>query len=245
MLHCTTLGVETVMVWPEYVAGKGFKETACPAGELYWMSQGAGMPKNPPVATTHLPTEIPYRHCSPPPTTTTLETPLLHQKSDVNQRLPYRPITSQALAEFHKQNSQSLKAVHQSQYMEAPVQPKKSHFKDVFTLMHRATKIMIRTPELLFGRWAFCTVVGALVATIFISPDSTWQGVTEISSFFLMAAALLNFTSSEVQLSAISSYPLTHKKMQFCPWSASWDRLQSIRGTCARLLFFFAKFFLQ
>jgi ABC-type multidrug transport system ATPase subunit len=105
---------------------------------------------------------------------------------------------TQALAEFHKQNSQSLKAVHQSQYMEAPVQPKKSHFKDVFTLMHRATKIMIRTPELLFGRWAFCTVVGALVATIFISPDSTWQGVTEISSFFLMAAALLNFTSSEV-----------------------------------------------
>ena len=27
VLHRTTLGVDTVMVWPEYVAGKGFNET--------------------------------------------------------------------------------------------------------------------------------------------------------------------------------------------------------------------------
>ena len=28
VLHHTTLGVDTVMVWPEYTAGKGFNETA-------------------------------------------------------------------------------------------------------------------------------------------------------------------------------------------------------------------------
>ena len=36
VLHRTTVGVVTVMVWPEYVAGKGFNETASvyPYGRL-------------------------------------------------------------------------------------------------------------------------------------------------------------------------------------------------------------------
>ena len=43
VLHRTTLGVDTVMVWPEYVAGKGFNETASALiGELYRFSTGAG-----------------------------------------------------------------------------------------------------------------------------------------------------------------------------------------------------------
>jgi hypothetical protein len=43
VLHRTTLGVDTVMVWPEYVAGKGFSETASALiGELYRCSTGAG-----------------------------------------------------------------------------------------------------------------------------------------------------------------------------------------------------------
>ena len=37
VLHRTTLGVDTVMVWPEYVAGKGFNETASALiGEVQW-----------------------------------------------------------------------------------------------------------------------------------------------------------------------------------------------------------------
>ena len=43
VLHRTTLGVDTVMVWPEYVAGKGFNETTSALiGELYHFSTGAG-----------------------------------------------------------------------------------------------------------------------------------------------------------------------------------------------------------
>ena len=43
VLHCTTVGIDTVMVWPEYVAGKGFNETTSALiGELYQCSTGAG-----------------------------------------------------------------------------------------------------------------------------------------------------------------------------------------------------------
>ena len=43
VLHRTTVGVDTVLVWPEYVAGKGFNETASALiGELYRCSTGAG-----------------------------------------------------------------------------------------------------------------------------------------------------------------------------------------------------------
>ena len=43
VLHRTTLGVDTVMVGPEYVAGKGPNETASALiGELYTCSTGAG-----------------------------------------------------------------------------------------------------------------------------------------------------------------------------------------------------------
>ena len=43
VVHRTTVGIDTVMVWPEYVAGKGFNETASALiGELYRCSTGAG-----------------------------------------------------------------------------------------------------------------------------------------------------------------------------------------------------------
>ena len=43
VLQRTTLGVDAVMIWPEYVAGKGFNETASALiGELYRCSTGAG-----------------------------------------------------------------------------------------------------------------------------------------------------------------------------------------------------------
>ena len=43
LLHRTTLGVDTVMVWLECVAGKGFNETASALiGELYRCSTEAG-----------------------------------------------------------------------------------------------------------------------------------------------------------------------------------------------------------
>ena len=43
VLHRTTLGVDTVMIWPEYVAGKSFNETASALiGELSRCSTGAG-----------------------------------------------------------------------------------------------------------------------------------------------------------------------------------------------------------
>ena len=43
MLHRTTIGINIVMVWPEYVAGGGFNETASALiGEFYRCSTGAG-----------------------------------------------------------------------------------------------------------------------------------------------------------------------------------------------------------
>ena len=43
VLHRTTLGVGTVIVWPEDVAGKGFNEIASAlVGELYRCSIGGG-----------------------------------------------------------------------------------------------------------------------------------------------------------------------------------------------------------
>ena len=43
VVHRSTLGVDSVRVWPEYVAGKGFNETASALlAELYNVSTGAG-----------------------------------------------------------------------------------------------------------------------------------------------------------------------------------------------------------
>lgn len=102
------------------------------------------------------------------------------------------------MALAHRERAPQLLAPSPPGIEPPPYVLKKSIAADFLTLTSRNFLIMLRTPELLVGRFMFCLVVGFFIASIFWNVGTSFDSVQEISGFFLMAAALLTFTSLEV-----------------------------------------------
>lgn len=72
-----------------------------------------------------------------------------------------------------------------------------SFFPEAWILMRRNFKNIQRTPELFLSRLVVLTVMGVMMATMFIKPPETLQGITNRLSFFIFTVSLFFFSSND------------------------------------------------
>jgi ABC-type multidrug transport system ATPase subunit len=116
---------------------------------------------------------------------------------DVLEELRERKESLDALADYHDAQMQR-RPPEEVEDVVAPPNPRKSHFKDYVTLLHRTFLIVLRTPELFIRRFLFCAVVGFLMSTMYWNLGTQFQDATTRVGFFLEGTATLTFSSVEV-----------------------------------------------
>ncbi|XP_041017855.1 ABC transporter G family member STR2-like [Juglans microcarpa x Juglans regia] len=72
-----------------------------------------------------------------------------------------------------------------------------SFFSETMILMRRNFKNIYRTPELFLSRMMVLTIMGFMMATMFKSPKSDLQGITNRISFFIFTVCLFFFSSND------------------------------------------------
>ncbi|XP_052195712.1 LOW QUALITY PROTEIN: ABC transporter G family member STR2-like [Diospyros lotus] len=72
-----------------------------------------------------------------------------------------------------------------------------SFFQELWVLIRRNFKIVRRTPELFLSRLLVLTVMGVMMATMFIHPKQNLQGITNRLSFFIFTVCLFFFSSND------------------------------------------------
>ncbi|KAH9300484.1 hypothetical protein KI387_012067, partial [Taxus chinensis] len=72
-----------------------------------------------------------------------------------------------------------------------------SFMKEVLILMKRNFKNIQRTPELFVSRQVVLTVMGFMMATMFLRPKADVQGMTNVISFFISTVCLFFFSSND------------------------------------------------
>ncbi|XP_024534754.1 ABC transporter G family member 17 [Selaginella moellendorffii] len=68
---------------------------------------------------------------------------------------------------------------------------------EVLILMGRNFRLIKRTPELFLSRQIVLTVMGVMMATMFLNPGDSLQGVTKLMSFFIFTVCLFFFSSND------------------------------------------------
>ncbi|KAF3439155.1 hypothetical protein FNV43_RR17430 [Rhamnella rubrinervis] len=68
---------------------------------------------------------------------------------------------------------------------------------ETWILMRRNFKNIQRTPELFLSRLVVLTVMGFMMATMFLNPPKTLQGITNRLSFFIFTVCLFFFSSND------------------------------------------------
>ncbi|XP_057865113.2 ABC transporter G family member STR2-like [Cryptomeria japonica] len=69
--------------------------------------------------------------------------------------------------------------------------------KEVLILIKRNFENIKRTPELFLSRQVVLTVMGAMLATMFLKPKADVQGMTNVLSFFISTVCLFFFSSND------------------------------------------------
>ncbi|XVF59147.1 hypothetical protein PTKIN_Ptkin07bG0252400 [Pterospermum kingtungense] len=72
-----------------------------------------------------------------------------------------------------------------------------SFFSETWMLVRRNFKNIRRTPELFLSRLVVLTVMGFMMATMFMNPKRTMQGITDRLSFFIFTVCLFFFSSND------------------------------------------------
>ncbi|XP_057998158.1 ABC transporter G family member STR2-like, partial [Hevea brasiliensis] len=72
-----------------------------------------------------------------------------------------------------------------------------SFFKETWILMRRNFKNIKRTPELFLSRLMVLTIMGLMMATMFMNPKNNSQGITNRLSFFIFTVCLFFFSSND------------------------------------------------
>ncbi|KAE8010463.1 hypothetical protein FH972_006831 [Carpinus fangiana] len=72
-----------------------------------------------------------------------------------------------------------------------------SFFSETLILMRRNFKNIHRTPELFLSRLVVLTIMGFMMATMFIKPKQDPQGITNRISFFIFTVCLFFFSSND------------------------------------------------
>ncbi|KAK9050627.1 hypothetical protein SSX86_030403, partial [Deinandra increscens subsp. villosa] len=72
-----------------------------------------------------------------------------------------------------------------------------SFFQETWVLMRRNFINIRRTPELFLSRLMVLTIMGFMMATLFIKPGKTMQGITNRLSFFIFTVCLFFFSSND------------------------------------------------
>ncbi|KAG6594918.1 ABC transporter G family member 17, partial [Cucurbita argyrosperma subsp. argyrosperma] len=72
-----------------------------------------------------------------------------------------------------------------------------SFFSETWILMRRNFNIISRTPELFLSRMMVLTVMGFMMATMFMKPKENTQGITDRLSFFIFTVCLFFFSSND------------------------------------------------
>ncbi|KAI6694993.1 hypothetical protein NL676_022703 [Syzygium grande] len=72
-----------------------------------------------------------------------------------------------------------------------------SFFPETWTLMRRNFKNIQRTPELFLSRLMVLTIMGLMMATMFMNPKENNQGITDRLSFFIFTVCLFFFSSND------------------------------------------------
>ncbi|XP_038883737.1 ABC transporter G family member STR2-like [Benincasa hispida] len=72
-----------------------------------------------------------------------------------------------------------------------------SFFSETWILMRRNFKNISRTPELFLSRLMVLTVMGFMMATMFMKPKENTQGITDRLSFFIFTVCLFFFSSND------------------------------------------------
>ncbi|EOX91861.1 hypothetical protein QUC31_003329 [Theobroma cacao] len=72
-----------------------------------------------------------------------------------------------------------------------------SFFSETWILMRRNFKNIRRTPELFLSRLVVLTVMGLMMATMFMKPKINLQGITNRLSFFIFTVCLFFFSSND------------------------------------------------
>ncbi|KAE8706330.1 ABC transporter G family member 19 [Hibiscus syriacus] len=80
-----------------------------------------------------------------------------------------------------------------------PLSPKfsNSFFPEIWILMRRNFKNIRRTPELFLSRLVVLTVMGIMMATMFMNPKVSMQGITNRLSFVIFTVCLFFFSSND------------------------------------------------
>lgn len=68
---------------------------------------------------------------------------------------------------------------------------------ETWILMRRNFKNIQRTPELFLSRLVVLTVMGVMMATMFLNPPKSLQGITNRLSFFIFTVCLFFFSSND------------------------------------------------
>ncbi|KAL7190800.1 hypothetical protein ACSBR2_022976 [Camellia fascicularis] len=72
-----------------------------------------------------------------------------------------------------------------------------SFFTEIWILIRRNFKNIHRTPELFLSRLMVLTVMGFMMATMFMNPKRNMQGITNRLSFFIFTVCLFFFSSND------------------------------------------------
>lgn len=96
-----------------------------------------------------------------------------------------------------------------------------SFFSETWILMRRNFKIIRRTPELFLSRLFVLTIMGFMMATMFINPKDNSQGITNRLSFFIFTVCLFFFSSND----AVPAFMDGEK-------SPKWRKLNRIFNRC-------------
>ncbi|KAH7566789.1 hypothetical protein JRO89_XS08G0235400 [Xanthoceras sorbifolium] len=72
-----------------------------------------------------------------------------------------------------------------------------SFFSETWMLMRRNFKNIRRTPELFLSRLMVLTVMGLMMATMFLKPKNDVQGITNRLSFFIFTVCIFFFSSND------------------------------------------------
>lgn len=72
-----------------------------------------------------------------------------------------------------------------------------SFFSETWILMRRNFKNIRRTPELFLSRLMVLTVMGFMMATMFLNPSKNMQGITNLLSFFIFTVCIFFFSSND------------------------------------------------
>ncbi|KAK9990909.1 hypothetical protein SO802_025894 [Lithocarpus litseifolius] len=72
-----------------------------------------------------------------------------------------------------------------------------SFLSEIMILMRRNFKNIHHTPEIFLSRLMVLTIMGFMIATMFMKPPKTLQGITDLTSFFIFTVCLFFFSSND------------------------------------------------